>query len=163
MCLVHCVVQTFLRLFFSLKPSKLVQRPLLWGWTCAAAPAIFTVPAPGGAGLNRCGQHVRGTQRSQPRWLFGCSCLMEAEGQLGTVPVTCDTPEEGADGPLHSHIVAHRGYLSGQHQVGLLQRARNCPTPHLCSDMLGILKVELLPGVFASHYRTPAFGVKRVN
>lgn len=111
MCLVHCVVRTFLRLFFSLKPSKLVRRPLLWGWTCAAAPVIFTAPAPGGAGLNRCGQHARGTQRSQPRCLFGCSCLMEAEGQLGTVPVTCDTPEEGADGPLHSHIVAHRGYL----------------------------------------------------
>lgn len=48
---------------------------------------------------------------TQSLWLLGCLCLMEAEGQVGTVPVTCDTSEEGADGPLHSHINAHLGFL----------------------------------------------------
>lgn len=64
--LVNCVVQIFFRLYFSFKTSKLVGRRLLWGWTCTAAPVIFTVLVPGGAGLNRRGQHGRGTRGSQP-------------------------------------------------------------------------------------------------
>lgn len=107
MCLVNCVVQIFLRLYFSFETSKLVRRSLPWGWTCTAAPVIFTVLVPGGA------EQVWAAREghSQPPRLFGCWCLMEAEGQVGTVPVTCDTHEEGADGPLHSHINAPLGLL----------------------------------------------------
>lgn len=73
--------------------------------------------------------------------------------------------EETADGPLHSlSFIAHLGYLSGQHRTGLLWRAKN--SPHASSSLSHVLNsetVKLLPGAFASYYRIPTFGVKRVN
>lgn len=44
---------------------------------------------------------------------------------------------------------------SGQHQAGLLQRARNCPHASPSLQHAGNSEtVKLLPGVFASHYST---------
>lgn len=55
---------------------------------------------------------------------------------VGTVSVTCGTREEGAEGPLHSHINAHLGST----RQGSCGEQGTAPVPHLHSDTMGILK-----------------------
>lgn len=154
MCLVNCVVHIILGLYFSFKTSKFVGRPLLWGWTWAAAPAIFTVLVPGGVGPEQVWAAHERHSASLAAWLFLSDGGWGAGGDRVLSPVTHKRREQMV--PCTATLMLIWAYCSsGQHQAGLLQRARNCPHASPSLWHVGNSEtVKVLPGVFASHYST---------
>lgn len=163
----------FLRLYLSFKTSTLVQDTIAVGMSLHSSFCNFCHTRTWrNRRTNRCGQNVRSVQLSWPMCLFGCSCVTVAERQVRSLPITYEIHTyknlchwgDSRWSPAPPQFIAHLGYLSGQHRTGLLGRAKNNPrASSSLSHVLNSETVKLLPGAFASYYRIPTFGVKRVN
>lgn len=168
-----CSEDFFLRLYLSFKTSKLVQETVAMGMSLHSSFCnICHTCTWWNRGVHRCGQNVRGVGLSWPVCRSGCACVIVAERQAGSLPVTYEVHMyknlchwgDSRWSPAQPQFIARLGYLSGQHRMGLPRRAKN--SPHTSTPLLHVVNsetVKLPPSAFASYYRTPTFGVKRVN